>query len=119
MAVRADGRANPNQLIITEENRSGLMELVGILKDAHGLRYGTTDDLVIGFQLTHSGRFCRPNDNTVYEPRVAFRHPILDAKFKVKGDDQVWTDEELQDLVRCYVVAARIAREAGADFVDI
>jgi NADPH2 dehydrogenase len=119
MAVRPDGRANPNQLIINEENRAGLSELVGILKAAHAEKYGTTEDLVIGFQLTHSGRFCRPNDNAVYEARVAYRHPILDAKFKVVGDDQVWTDDEIEELIRCYVAAAGIAKDAGADFVDI
>src|SRR3954471_23964246 len=56
MAVRADGRANPNQLIISEENKSDLAELREILVRAHRQRYGTADDLVIGFQLTHSGR---------------------------------------------------------------
>lgn len=119
MAVRADGRANPNQLVICEENKAGLEELVEILKKAHAEKYGTTDDLVIGFQLTHSGRFCRPNDNSVYEAKVAFRHPILDAKFKVERDDQVFTDEDIEDLIQCYVAAAAIARDAGADFVDI
>ncbi len=119
MAVRADGRANPNQLIIVEENRQGLRELVEILKQSHSERYGTTDDLVIGFQLTHSGRFCRPNDNAVYEARVAFRHPILDPKFKVKSDEQVWTDDEIRELIQCYIRAAAIARDVGADFVDI
>ncbi len=119
MAVRADGRANPNQLIICEENRDGLAELVGILKRAHLEKYGTTEDLVIGFQLTHSGRFCRPNDNAVYEARVAYRHPILDAKFKVGSDEQVFTDEEIEELIQCYIKAAAIAREVGADFVDI
>lgn len=119
MAVRADGRANPNQLIITEENLSGLQELVGILKKAHAEHYGSTDDLVIGFQLTHSGRFCRPNDNAVYEARIAFRHPILDPKFKVAGDDQILTDDDIRDLIQCYIKAADIARRAGADFVDI
>ena len=119
MAVRADGRANPNQLIICEENRDGLAELVGILKQAHLEKYGTADDLVIGFQLTHSGRFCRPNDNAVYEAKVAYRHPILDPKFKVKSDDQVFTDAEVEELIQCYIRAAAIAKEVGADFVDI
>lgn len=119
MAVRADGRANPNQLILVEENRAGIAELVGILKQAHMERYGTTDDLVIGFQLTHSGRFCKPNDKFRMEPRVAYRHPILDRKFNVTSDAQVWTDDEIEELIRCYVRAAAVARAAGADFVDI
>lgn len=118
MAVRADGRANPNQLIIVEENRAGLAELVGILKAAHAERYGTTDDLVIGFQLTHSGRFCRPHDKR-WESRVAFRHPILDKKFNVTSDSQVLTDGDIEELIAAYIRAARIAFEVGADFVDL
>ena len=118
MAVRPDGRANPRQLIITEENKAGITELVGILKAAHLERYGSVDDLVIGFQLTHSGRFCRPHDKN-WESRVAFRHPILDRKFNVTSDSQVFTDDELDVLIRDYVKAARVAHEAGADFVDI
>ena len=119
MAVRPDGRANPNQIIIVEENQAGLAELVNILKAAHQERFGTTDDLVIGFQLTHSGRFCKPNDKFRMEPRVAFRHPILDRKFNVTSDRQMWTDAEIEELIQCYIRAARIACEAGADFVDI
>ena len=118
MAVRPDGRANPRQLIITEENKAGITELVGILKAAHLERYGSVDDLVIGFQLTHSGRFCRPHDKN-WESRVAFRHPILDRKFNVTSDSQVFTDDELGVLIGDYVKAARVAHEAGADFVDI
>ncbi|MEK0447857.1 MAG: hypothetical protein RL088_125 [Verrucomicrobiota bacterium] len=119
MAVRPDGRANPNQLIINSDNKAGLHELVGILKKAHSERYGTTDDLVIGFQLTHSGRFCRPNEKTRFEPRVAFRHPILDPRFKVTSDAQMFTDDEIEELIRDFVRAARIAHEVGADFLDI
>ena len=119
MAVRPDARANPHQLILTPENQEGIAELVGILKDAHRQRWATTDDLVIGFQLTHSGRFCRPHDKARWESRVAFRHPILDAKFAVTSDAQVFTDGELPLLVADFVGAARVAWDAGADFVDV
>ncbi len=119
MAVRPDGRANPNQLIITAENKSGLAELVQILQNAHKERYGTIADLVIGFQLTHSGRFCRPVDKKRWESRVAFRHPILDKKFNVTSDEQVLSDGEVEQLIQDYIKAARIAWEVGADFVDI
>ena len=119
MAVRADGRANMNQLIINEENKAGIAQLRQTLIDAHKEKFGTTDDLVIGFQLTHSGRFCRPNDKKRWESRIAYRHPILDAKFNVKGDEQILTDDDMKELVKCYVAAAKIAAEIGADFVDI
>lgn len=119
MAVRPDGRANPNQLIINRENLAGITRLREALVAAHHSHYGTADDLVIGFQLTHSGRFCRPNDKKRLEPRVAYRHPILDPKFGVTSDAAVLTDDEVAQLIRDYVEAARIAAEAGADFVDI
>ncbi len=119
MAVRPDGRANPNQLIIVEQNKKDLAELRQLLVRAHQERYGTVDDLVIGFQLTHSGRFCKPNDKHRLEPRVAFRHPILDNKFAVTNDAQVLTDGEIERLVEYYIAAASIASDVGADFVDI
>jgi len=118
MAVRPDGRANPNQLIITEENKADLARLKEILTKAHCERYGTADDFVVGFQLTHSGRFCRPNDKTL-ESRVAYRHPILDKKFHVTEERQVFADSEIEALITDYIKAARIAWDVGADFVDI
>lgn len=118
MAVRADGRANPNQLIIGKETQSDLARMRETLVAAHRERYGKTADLVIGFQLTHSGRFCRPNSKTL-EPRVAYRHPILDRKFNVQSDALVLSDAEVKAIIVCYVEAAKVARDCGADFVDI
>src|SRR5213083_2767501 len=119
MAVRPDGRANPNQLILGEANKTALAELREILRRAHKERCDNTDDLVIGLQLTHSGRFCKPNDKFRMEPRVAYRHPILDKKFNVTSDAQVFIDGEIEQLIECYIAAAKIASEVGADFVDI
>ena len=119
MAVREDGRANPNQLIINEDNKAGIAQLREALLAAHRERYGTTENLVMGFQLTHSGRFCRPNDKKRWEPRVAYCHPILDKKFNVSSDDQLLGDSDVERLIQCYVQAAKIAADVGADFVDI
>lgn len=119
MAVRSDGRANPNQIIINRQNLDGIRKLRKTLVEAHAAKYGTTDDLVIGFQLTHSGRFCRPTDKKKLEPRVAYRHPLLDRKFGVNSDDLVLSDGEIRELIQAYVDAATLAAEAGADFVDI
>src|SRR5207245_5373611 len=77
MAVRPDGRANPRQLIICADNKTGLARLRESLLAAHRERHGTTANLGVGLQLTHSGRFCPPNDHQRLEPRVASRHPIL------------------------------------------
>ena len=76
------GGANPNQLILNEANKAGIAKLRETLISAHQALYGNTDDLIIGFQLTHSGRFCRPESKGRSVPRVAFRHPLLDAKIR-------------------------------------
>lgn len=119
MAIRPDGRANPNQLILSRENQAGIARLREVLVQTHKERFGTTDDLVIGFQLTHSGRFCRPHDKKKLEPRIAYRHPILDRKFGITDDTSVLTDNEVGELIADYVDTAQIAADAGADFVDI
>jgi 2,4-dienoyl-CoA reductase-like NADH-dependent reductase (Old Yellow Enzyme family) len=119
MAVRPDGRANPNQLVIHEGTKADLAKLCQLLVEAHKLSFTNTDDLVIGFQLTHSGRFCKPNDKFCFEPRIAYRHPILDRRFGVIREEQIWTDSGLEELTQDFIRAAKFAREAGADFVDI
>ncbi len=119
MAVTAEGRSNPRQMQIHGGNAGELRRLREALEESHRAKHGRTDDLVVGFQLTHSGRFCRPNSQALKEPRVAFRHPLLDERFGVTDDRQVVKDEELPELVEAYARAAQTAREAGADFVDI
>ena len=119
MAVCPEGRANPRQLILNEDNKSDLARLRNALVAAHEERHGRSDDLVIGFQLTHSGRFCRPHDHHRLEPRVAYRHPLLDRRFNIDSDALVMSDDEVERLIESYISAARIAAGAGADFVDI
>jgi len=119
MAVRPDGRANPNQLMLNRENLAGISQLRQALIDAHRARFGAAEDLAIGFQLTHSGRFCRPADKKRLEPRIAFRHPILDRKFGITDDTCVLSDQEVRELIAAYVKAAALAAEVGADFVDL
>jgi 2,4-dienoyl-CoA reductase-like NADH-dependent reductase (Old Yellow Enzyme family) len=119
-AVQPDGRANPNQTLATLSNKAGLAALLKECTTAHQQAFGTTDDFVVGLQLTHSGRFCRP-DNHDLAPRIAYHHPLLDAKFGIQPDDDsvVFTDDELERLIDEYVAAAGLARDVGFRFVDI
>ncbi|MBI4604304.1 MAG: NADH:flavin oxidoreductase [Planctomycetes bacterium] len=121
VAVRSDGRANPNQLLIAPGTLAGLEKLRAALLEAHAARFGSgsTRDLVIGLQLTHSGRFSRPRRKDLPEPRAAFRHPILDARSGVASDAQVLTDLELEGIIADFVSAAVRARDLGFDFVDV
>ncbi|MFB3817009.1 MAG: NADH:flavin oxidoreductase [Candidatus Methylomirabilales bacterium] len=119
VAVRRDGRANPNQLYYAPENRQGLGRLLPALKAAHRERFGTTDDLLVGLQLTHSGRYARPEPDHLPRPRIAYRHPVMDPRVGVHDDGPIFTDGELADLVGDYAAAARFAADEGYDFVDV
>jgi 2,4-dienoyl-CoA reductase-like NADH-dependent reductase (Old Yellow Enzyme family) len=119
IAVRHDGRANPNQLLLSEATAGELAGLRELLVAAHEAEGGRSDDLLIGLQLTHSGRFARPNDKQKLEPRILYHHPILDRKFGIPADHPVMTNVQIEDLVGDFVKAAARARAAGFSFVDL
>ncbi|WP_459556902.1 beta/alpha barrel domain-containing protein [Lacunimicrobium album] len=123
VAVVPEGRANPNQLISSPETEAGLKKLLDTLMSTHEASFGTgsTKDLLVGLQLTHSGRFCRPKDKKKLEPRIAYHHPVLDPKFGIdpKDDKVVLTDSEIEQLHDAYVVAAKRAQKLGFQFVDL
>jgi NADPH2 dehydrogenase len=118
VAVRHDGRANAKQLVLNEANLADIAGLRESLLTAHQTQMGNTDDMLIGLQLTHSGRFCRPNSHQL-EPRVAYRHPLLDEKFHIDSDTYLFTDAEIDALVEDFAKAAVLAQKAGYDFVDV
>jgi len=119
VAVRHEGRANPNQLWIREETKADFAALREGLVRAHKERFGRDDDLLVGLQLTHSGRFCRPNRKDRMEPKILYHHPILDSRFGIPREYPVLNDDEVRDLVSDFVTAARLASECGYSFVDI
>ena len=117
VAVRHDGRANPNQLIANEHTLKGLRELRETLLAEHQSRFGRTDDVLVGLQLTHSGRFARPNSKAL-EPRTVYRHPWLDKKFHV-APEAVLSDDEIEQIIAAFGPAAKIAQQAGFEFIDV
>ncbi len=118
VAVRPDGRANPNQLVINEVNLSDIANLRKSLVRAHAERWNT-DDLLIGLQLTHSGRFCRPNDKKRLEPQILYSHPLLNKKFGLPDDYPVMSDDDIERLIDDYIRAAKLAQKVGFHFVDV
>ena len=112
-AVRHDGRANPNQLVVDAATAEPLASLLAELRTA-------ADDVdvrpVVGLQLTHSGRWSRPDGPPA--PRTARTDPVLDERVGA-GPADVLTDGELDELVETFVDAAVVARGAGFDFVDV
>ena len=118
VAVRHDGRANARQLVISEATVGGIAALRAALIGAHQEKFGAADDLLVGLQLTHSGRFCRPNSAKL-EPIILYRHPLLDDKFAVDDDSLIMSDTEIDTLIDDFADAAALAQEAGFDFIDI
>ena len=105
-AVRADGRANPHQLIIDERTVDEIAELRDLLDPTQ----------MTGLQLTHSGRWSRPEGAPL--PRTAYAHPLLDRRVDV-DERAVFSDGELDELADDYAAAAVLAQQAGFDFVDV
>ncbi len=121
MAVCHAGRANPNQLYYRPENLEAMAELYQTLVTAHAERFNSTDDLLVGLQITHSGRYAKPNHNARSEPRVVYHHPLLDPRVGIAPDNDapVLSDMEVETIIGHFVAAAVLATEAGFRFVDI
>ena len=119
VAVRQDGKSNPNQLLIDEDTADSLEDLLNTLTEAHKERFGRTDDLLVGLQLTHSGRFSCPTTHTVTEPQIIYHHPELDKKFKSTTKVNLLDENDIDLLVLDYIKAAKLAWKAGFKFVDI
>jgi 2,4-dienoyl-CoA reductase-like NADH-dependent reductase (Old Yellow Enzyme family) len=116
VAVSHDGRANPRQLVIGAQTVDGLAALRAELVAAHVAADGDAGDLVVGLQLTHSGRWSRPDG--VPAPHIAAHHPVLDRR--VPADvTRLLSDDDLDELVTRFADAAVLAADAGFDFVDV
>ena len=119
VAVRHDGRANPNQLMLTPATQRSIAGLREALLGAHRERFGANADadLYLGLQITHSGRYARPDVWNVPAPLAACHHPILDRRFP--NGVRVLSDADLERLVEDFIAAARLAHGCGFQFVDV
>src|SRR5262245_4225567 len=120
-AVVEEGRANPRQLLINEQTASDLERMLRDCRQAHREALGSDDDLLVGLQLTHSGRY------SYRRPLLAFHDPILDPRTVVdkatgRTVDESYPlldDDYLRHLPDHYVAAARLAHRIGFQFIDV
>lgn len=119
VAVSHEGRANPNQLVAASQTREGLAQLRDVLIKEHRKTTGSENGLYVGLQLTHSGRFCRPNAHDRPEPRILYHHPVLDRRLGLAKDYPVLADGEITGIIEQFHSAAKMAWQLGFDFVDI
>lgn len=99
VAVCHEGRANPNQLLAAPRTQESLAQLRAVLRREHLVTTGSDDGLLIGLQLTHSGRYCRPNEHSRPEPRIFYHHPLLDRRLKLPPDYPLLTDGEVSSII--------------------
>lgn len=112
-AVRKDGRANPRQLWIHEGNVEVYASLLSRILSIHKERFGTTGDLVIPIQLTHSGRYSYPNRI------IAYHNPLIDAKTATPASQAPISDEDLEALEDQFLYGAKLAWKAGFRAIDL
>jgi 2,4-dienoyl-CoA reductase-like NADH-dependent reductase (Old Yellow Enzyme family) len=110
-AVVEEGRANPRQLLLNDTNASAIEHLLAECRRAHRETMGQDSDLVVGLQLTHSGRY------SYRRPLPVCRDLLLDARRG--GDAPLLSDDDLHRLVDRYATAAKLAWKCGFQFVDV
>ena len=128
IAVVPEGRANPRQLWLHQNSQDSFAALVSRIHAVAGQNSKRGRRPVVVAQLTHSGRYSKPEGST--QPMIAQRDPYRDAlapqqppnsnaKSKIPADWPIVTDEYLDKLQDAYVEAARMAFEVGFDAVDV
>jgi 2,4-dienoyl-CoA reductase-like NADH-dependent reductase (Old Yellow Enzyme family) len=120
-AVAPEARANPRQLVADERHAPALASLLDLCRHSHRDQYGRDDDLLIGLQLTHSGRYSVPRPFLVQHDPLLDPRTIVDKKTgRCAGPDEpLLTDLDLERIQAQYVAAATVAFGAGFDFVDL
>lgn len=113
-AVTNEGRANPRQLFLNENTKESFRNLVKEIKSVSLKENGFEPVIVV--QLTHSGRFSKPNGTP--EPIVAYRN----THWEIGKENQPYVvadDDYLNTIPQKYYNAAILAKEVGFDAIDI
>lgn len=108
-AVCPEGRTNPRQMMLTQENLPAFQKLVAEIRQIALEENGIRPVLIL--QLTHSGR-------QSIVPMIAYRNDIYEQTRPVT-DENIVTDDYLDTLPANYLASAKLALEAGFDGVDI
>ena len=113
-SVAQEGRSNPRQLTLTRQSVNSIAQLVSQIREAAYRSLEAQYDPLLVLQLCHSGRYSRPEGMRM--EKVVCHNPHLD---KSGENTTLFSDNELESLIDVFVNAARLAREAGFDAVDI
>ena len=114
VAITPEARANPRQLMLTEENLDEFKEMVDNIKATCEKENGFTP--VVIMQATHSGRYSKPTGESA--PIIMYNNPIFEKDNPIPKE-RIATDDYLKSLEELFGKAARLAEKAGFDGVDI
>ncbi len=113
-AVVKEGRSNPRQLLINRQTLSGFQRLIEDIRSSALKAYGPSHSPYLVLQLTHSGRFSKPEGFP--EPSVFCFNPYIDRD---NDEIRLLTDEQLEQIQDIFIEAGTLAEKAGFDCVDI
>jgi len=116
-AVRRDGRSNPGQLMLAEKTLGGFAKLADEARAAAKKEWGPAHRPLLVLQLTHSGRFSKPEGPP--SPMIVQHNPYLDPLHGLPPDHPLVSDEELEEVRDDFVATAELAAAAGFDGVDV
>ena len=114
ISIAEEGRSSRTQLLLTEENLDAYKKMNALVKEAGQKANGFEPFLIM--QANHSGRYSNPDNRPA--PMIAYRHPWLE-QFREADDSCIVSDGYLQGLEERFGQAAKLAREAGFDAIDI
>jgi len=114
-AVVPEARANPYQIMLTEETAPAFKAMVDAARAAADEAMGHRPVCVL--QLTHSGRYSKPVDAAA--PIIAHHSAILDPTHSLPSDYPLISDEQLDALQDAFVASAVLAAQVGFDAVDV
>lgn len=119
-AILPEARMNPRQLIINKKTLPDITRMIAACRETHQKEFGTSDDLLIGLQLTHSGRY------SFQKPLIVTHDPLLDQLTidkstgkRIDSSYPLLSDDDLKKIENQYVAAAILCDQAGVDFIDL
>lgn len=113
-SILQEGRSNPHQLLLNKKTLDGFKRLVETTRREALRVLGSGQNLFLVLQLTHSGRYSKPDGRQ--RPLAAVKKPSLDKNLPPV---RIVTDDELDRMLDTMTIAASLARQADFDAVDI